>query len=191
MSGTTVEGRDALGLVHIKGGTKKGGIVVVLQIAIATLAVELLADIIAGIELATVFQSIDGQLFDVLHRKIQVFPVVTVVGMAIIFHLKGLVVFATGVVHYHYEGAIQRTAYRFLIERLRRVFLHGGDGLAVFILEGIAEFLNRLAQGDHQHMIYLAEHLSLTLLDVFGLLAVGHHTAQFQALLTQLRLHQL
>ena len=186
MRGATVKGGNTLSLIHIKGGTKQRGIVEVLRVSIATLAVQLLAYIITAIELTAILQRGNSQLLYLLHRQVQVFPVMSVVSMAVILHLIGLVVVATRVIHHHDKCAVQFVAHHFLIERLRCILLGRSQCLAVLVAESIGELLDGLTQCDDQHVVHLAQHLRLTLLNILGLLSFSHHLTQLQTKLTQL-----
>ena len=187
MRRTTVEGTDALGLGHTESGIKERCIVVVFQISETTFAVELLAHIITAIELAPVFQRRNSQLLDIIHRQVQVFPVMTVVGMTIILHLVGLVVRTARVVHHHDKRTVQLPTDSLFIERFRGVTLRLCQLFAVLILEGISELLHRLAQGETQHLVNLSQRFSLSLLNISSFLTLSHHLTQLETILTELR----
>ena len=188
MGGAAVEGTDTLCLGHTEGGAKQGAIVIVLQIGIPAFPVQLFAYVIAGIEFPAVFQRGDGKLLDVVHRQVEVFPVMSVVGMTVILHLESLIVRTTGVVHHHDKRTVQLAAHRLLVERLRGVFLRLCQLLAVLVLKGISELLHGFSYGQAEHLVYLCQRLRLGLLDIRRFLAVSHHLTQLQTVLTQLRL---
>ena len=189
MSGATVESHDALGLVHGERRAEERTVVVVVEVEIAPLAVELLGHVVGGVEFAAILDGGNGHLLDVVHRKIDVFPVVAVVGMAVVFHLIGLVVRTARVVHRHDERAVDRTAHRGLVELQRGVFPRCANGLALLVGKGEGELLHGLAEGDGEDVVDGAEHLYLALLQGCRFLAVGTHLAQFEAKLPQLRCH--
>ena len=186
MSRATVECRDALRLVHRERSTKQTSIIEVVECQVATLAIELFAHIIAGVHLMSILQGSNGELGDFFHRQVQVLPVMSIISMAVILHLIGLVIRATRVVHHHQESTIQAMSYRLLVEALRSIFLSLAHLLAVLVTEGIGKLLHWFAKCQRQHVIDGSEHLILTSLDGARLLALCHHLAQLQAILTQL-----
>ena len=106
--------------------------------------------------------------------------------MAVVFHLKRLVIGAARVVHHHDKRAIERSAHRFPVKLLRRECHRFAHCLAILVGEGIGKLFYRLTQREAEHVIDGAEHLAFTCLDGIGLLLVCHHIAQFQPKLTQL-----
>ena len=188
MGRTTVEGGYALSLVHGERSVEQRSVVKVVEVGIAALAIKLLSDVIGGVHLATILEGCNGKGLDVLHREVEILPVVPVVGVAVVLHLVGLVVVVTGVVHHHDESAVQGATDGLLIELTRGVFAGCGHSLALLVAEGVGELLDGLAKGNDQHMVYLAEHLGLALLDILLFLSVSQHLAQFEPLLTELGL---
>ena len=187
MCGAAVESGDAVGLVHGERRAEECGIVVVVNVQITPLAVELLAYIIAGVHLRRVFQRGDGHSGNLLHRQVDVFPVVSVIRVAVIFNFVSLVVRAARVVHSHDESPVDRTAHGLLVEFLRRIGLCRACLFPVLVLEGIRETLHRLAQRECQDMVDAGKHLRLACLDGCLRLLSGHHPAQLQSVFPQLR----
>ena len=105
--------------------------------------------------------------------------------MTIIFHLIGLIIRATRIVHRHDERAVERTTHHLLEEGLWRVFLSRALSLAILILKSIGELLNRCTDGECEHPIDLAQHLGLGFLNILRTLALCHHIAQLESKLTQ------
>ena len=182
----TVKGVDALGLVHTKGGREERSIVEVFGVEVSACAVELLTHIIRAIHLAAIFQRGNGQLCYLLHGQVQIFPVLTVVGVAVIFHLVGFVIGVAWVVHHHDEGALKLSAHSGIIKLLRGIGLGFAHHLAVFVAESIGKLFHGLAQRYRQHVVDGAQHLCLAVGNGCRLLAVGHHLTQFEAELAQL-----
>ena len=187
MCGAAVESGDALGLVHSEGSTEKGGIVEIVGIGIATLTVQELTHIIAAVKFATVFERGDGHLLDVLHRQVDVFPVVTIVGVTVVFHLVCLIIRPAGIVHRHDKSAVDGSAHHRLAEGLRRIGLGRSDCLAVLVLKNIGELLRRFADGHDEHLIDLAEHADLGLVDGGLLTILLGHIPQLQTIFAQFR----
>ena len=134
----------------------------------------------------TVLQRGNGELGNLLHRQVEILPVVAIVSVAVVLHLVGLVVWTTWVVHHHQEGAVQVLAHCLLIETLRSIFLSLANLLAILVAESIGKFLYRFAESKTQHVINLTEHLVLASLDSCRLLTLSHHLAKFQSIFTQL-----
>ena len=109
-----------------------------------------------------------------------------VIGVAVILHLVGLVVFAARVVHHHDEGAVERVAYGLIVERLGGIALGGSQGASVLVGECVGKLLHGFADSESQDVVDGAQHLGLALADVLSLLAGSHHRAQFKTILTQL-----
>ena len=131
------------------------------------------------------FQRTDSHLFDVVHGQVDVFPVMAVVGVAVVFHLIGLVIVAARVVHHHDEAAVQFLAYHFLVERLRRELTGLADSLSLLVAEGIGKGLHGFANGELQHVVDLSQHARLGFLQRCAFLAFLHHLAQLKPELTQ------
>ena len=146
MSWTTIESCNTLCLVHWEGCSEKCCIVIVIQVKITTLAVELLTHIITGVHLRWVFQRSNSHLRNILHWKIHILPVMTIVGVAIILNLVGLIVRTTRVVHSHNKGTIKRTAHCLLVEFLWCIGLCLTNLLTILILESKGKGLHWLAQ---------------------------------------------
>ena len=72
----------------------------------------------------------------------------TVVGVAVVLHLVGLVVGAAWVIHHHDKGAVEFLAHGSVVETLGSIGLRLAHLLAVLVAEGVAELLDRLAQGE-------------------------------------------
>ena len=108
--------------------------------------------------------------------------------MAVVFHLVCLVIGTAGIVHHHHESAVQTLAHHLLIERLRRVGLGFGHGLAVLVAESIFELLHGFAQDKGEHPVNLRQHLGLRLHEGIGRRAFLHHVAQLQRLFAELAL---
>ncbi len=113
-----------------------------------------------------------------------------VVGVAVILHLVGLVIRVARVVHHHDEGAVELPANGGLVEALGGIGLSLAHLPAVLVAEGVAELLDRLAQGEAEHVIDGAEHLGLAGGNLPGVLAGGGHTAQLQPVLAQFARHE-
>ena len=191
MCAATVECADALCLVHAKCGIEQRGIVKIVQVAVATFAVEKLAHIIRAVHLLAVFQSSDGQVGDVFHGQVEVFPVGAIVGVSVKIHLVGLVIFMAWVVHHHDERAVELLAVEnFLGKRFWCIFLALTYGAAVFVLECIFERGWRFAIYQRLHAIDFSQHLGLGRLDVGSFLAFGHHVAQLETKFAQFRLDE-
>ena len=109
-----------------------------------------------------------------------------VVGVAVIFHFVGLVVFPARVVHRHDEGAVDGSAHGLAVELQRGVGACGAYGIAVLVTEGVGERLEGLTQCEREHGVDGAEHLGLALVDGFIALFVGDHLTQFQSVFTEL-----
>ena len=188
MRGAAVEGADALGLAHGECGLEERGIVEVLGVGIAALAVEHLSHVVRAVELVPRLQRADGQLLDVVHGQVHILPVLSVLRMAVQLHLVCLIVVASWVVHHHDEGAVELLAvHHLLIERHGCELARLAHLLALGIAEGIGEMLGRCADDELQHVVDLAEHACLGLLQCGRLLAFLHHLAQLQSVFAQLR----
>ena len=107
--------------------------------------------------------------------------------MTVVLHLVGLEILTTRVVHHHDESAVDGSAHHFLIERQRGVLLRLAERTAVLILEGIGERLRGCTQRQFEHAVDLCQHVGLGLGDIGRLLLLGHHIAQLEAELAQLR----
>ena len=134
----------------------------------------------------TILQGSDGELRNLLHRQVQVLPVMTIVGMTVVFYLVCLVIRTAWVVHHHDEGAVEILTNRLLIETLRSILLSLTNLLAILITESISEFLYRLAQSKAEHAINLSQHFGLTSLNSSSFLSLSYHLAEFQTILTEL-----
>ena len=132
----------------------------------------------------TSFQSIDGHLLYIIHWQIDVFPVVSVIRVAVILHFVGLVVLTTRVIHYHDKSTVERFAYHLFIKRLWGIFFRLAYSLSFVILKSIGKLLWRYADGILKHVIDLAEHTCLSLLNGRSLLVFLYHIAQLQTILT-------
>ena len=110
-----------------------------------------------------------------------------IVGMTVVFHLVGLIIRTTGIVHRHDEGVVDGTTHHLLTEGLRGVSLGRTNGLATLVLKGISELLGRFADGHHQHLVDLTEHTGLGLVDRGLLTLLLGHVAQLQTVFTQFR----
>ena len=187
MCGTTVEGAYSFCLVHTEGGAHQRSVVKVFGVAVSALAVEHLTHVIRAIQLTSVLKRSYSQLLNVVHRQIEVFPVVSVVGMAVELHLIGLVVRTSWVVHHHDESAVELVAHHLLEEFLRGICLGFSHSLSILVAMGVGELRGRFADGEGEHAIYRCEHLGLSLLDVSSFLAFSHHLAQYQSVLPQSR----
>ena len=113
-----------------------------------------------------------------------------VVGVTVVFHLVGLIVRASRVVHDHDERTVEGVSDDFLIKRLRGVLLRLAKGLAILVAESIGELRGRFAKCQHEHVIDGGQHLGLCLFQVGSLLTLCHHVAQLKTELTQLGVEQ-
>ena len=138
----------------------------------------------------TVLQRGDGELGNLLHRQVQILPVMTIVSVAVVLYLVCLVVRTAWVVHHHQEGTVEILAYGFLIETLRSILLSLAYLLTVLVAESIGKFLYRFAESKTQHVINLTEHLVLASLDSCRFLALSHHFAEFQTILAELAAYE-
>ena len=138
----------------------------------------------------TILQRGDGELGYLLHRQVQILPVMTIVSVAVVLYLVCLVVRTAWIVHHHQEGTVQVLAYGFLIETLRSILLRLANLLAILVAESIGKFLYRFAESKTQHVINLTEHLVLASLDSCRLLTLSHHLAEFQTILAELAAYE-
>ena len=186
MCRTRVVCRDALSLCHRECGVEERTVVIVLCIEIAQLAVELLAYVVRRIHLLAVLERSDGEVGDVLHREVEVLPVLSVVDVTVILHLVCLVIRTARVVHHHDECAFEWTANGVVVELLRCELARFADRLAFLVAELVCKFLHRLTHCHGEHAINGAEHLCLAVLDGLLLLSVSHHLAELQTILAEL-----
>ena len=182
---TAVECGDAVSLVHWECCREERTVVEVVDVAVSALAVEELAHVVRAVHLLAVLQRCDGEVGNLVHRQVEILPVVSVVCVAVEVHLVSLVVFAARVVHYHDECAVESLlAGQFLEERLRSVFL-GLQRLAVLVFESECELCHRLAESEFQHVVDSAEHVGLLCLDSLLGFLLSHHLAQLQSVFAQ------
>ena len=134
----------------------------------------------------TILQGSDGELRNLLHRQVQVLPVMTIVGVAVVLYLVCLVIRTAWVVHHHQEGTVEVLANSLLIETLRSIFLSLAYLLAILVAECIGKLLHRLTQSKAEHVINLGKHLCLTSLDSSRFLALGYHLAELETILAEL-----
>ena len=110
-----------------------------------------------------------------------------VVGVTVVFHLVSLIIWTAGIIHRHNESAIDRAAHHLLAEGLRCIGLGWSDSLAVLVLKGIGELLRRFADSHHEHLVDLAEHTRLGLVDGSLLTILLGHIPQLQTIFAQFR----
>ena len=138
----------------------------------------------------TVLQRGDGELGNLLHRQVQILPVMAIVSVAVVFYLVCLVVRTAWIVHHHQEGTVQVLAYGFLIETLRSILFSLANLLAILVAESIGKFLYRFSESKTQRVLNLTEHLVLASLDSCRLLTLSHHLAEFQTILAKLAAYE-
>ena len=88
----TVEGLDALLLVHAEGGAQQASIVEVVDVSYAHAAVEELAHVAAEVHLAAVFEGSNGNTLQILNGQVDVEPVVSVINVAVVVNLIYLII---------------------------------------------------------------------------------------------------
>ena len=158
-------GVDALLLVHPEGDAHQGLVVVVVQVGEAFLPQEELVHVAGEVEGGVVLDGGDGHLLDLIHREVQIDPVLAVIDMAVVVDLIDLVVLATRVVHDHDVVLLEVLADVLVIEGLRGVFLRG-DHVALGIGPGPGELLRRETQAQDEDPVNLLELLHLHRLEL-------------------------
>ena len=107
---------DALFLVHTESRAHQRAVVIIVDIEHSAVAVEEFAHVAGEIHHGAVLDGGDRHLFDIFYRKVDVCPVLAVIGMAVKVDLIALVIVARGIVHQHDIVVLQIFAHEFLIE---------------------------------------------------------------------------
>ena len=172
---------DALLLVHAEGNAHQGLVVEVVQVREALVAEEELADVAGEVEGRVVLDGGDGHLLDLVHREVQVHPVLAVVDVAVVIDLIDLVVLVARVVHDHDVVVLEVRADVLLVEGLRSVRLRVHD-IALGVGPGPGELGRGNAEAEREDAV---DFLELGRLHRLQVRALGG-LAQTEAVLPQL-----
>ena len=134
----TIEGLDALSLIHIEGIAEERSVIIVIKSSDTLRAIQLTADVAGVVHHRIVLERSDSHLLDLVHGEVDIRPVLPIVGVTVVLDLIDLVVRTRGVIHQHNELATEVSTDEALIEGLRRIGL-GRDRLAVLILQCVRE----------------------------------------------------
>ena len=178
------EGADAVGLRHGEGRVEEIAVVKVVEREDARLAIVELAHVARVVHAGAVLDRGDGHLLDLVHRQIDVRPVVAVVGVAIEIDGVGFVIGARGVVHEH-DVAREVATHEAIVERARGVAL-GAHGLAVLVAQRPGEFCRGRAEAGGEDAVDGRELARLALLELRVALTGSVGLAQFEPVFAEL-----
>ena len=85
------------------------------------------------------FKRCNGHFVYLFHGKVQITPVMSVVGVAVVFHFVHLIISVSWIVHHHNDVVVKRTAHRFVVKLFRRIGLNGRNSFAFLVLESVFE----------------------------------------------------
>ena len=158
----TIEGLDALSLIHVEGIAEERSVIVVIKSSDTLRAIQLTADVAGVVHHRIVLERSDSHLLDLIHGKVHIRPVLPIIGVTVVLDLIDLVVRTRGIIHQHDELATKVSTDEALIEGLRRIGL-GRDRLAVLILQRIGEGSGRDAEVEAQQAVDLLQTVLLAL----------------------------
>ncbi len=144
---------NTLLLGHIQIDTEKRLIIVIGKIHHPFLAIQELCHITREIHSGIVFDGSDCHFLDLLDRKIDIHPVLTVINVSVIVNLVNFIIFTAGVIHNHHIIVLKILAHILVIKALGSVEL-------AFPFK----FSGRNPYGKSEKVIHLFEHIHLHLL---------------------------
>ena len=176
MAATTIETLHTLLLVHTESCIEQTSIIIVFQVK-QSATIKELAYITTEIKHGAVLQAGNGHLLDILDRKIEIQPVMSVVSMTVEFNFIYFVERTGRIVHQHHIVLIQILATtHVLIEALRSVGFRSLGIFAVF-LRSPGKRLHRFAISQYEHAVDSLHLLHLFLLQIFLALSLSRHVA--------------
>jgi len=155
-------GLDALSLIHVEGIAEERSVIIVIKSSDTLRAIQLTADVAGVVHHRIVLERSDSHLLDLIHGKVDVGPVLPIIGVTVVLDLIDLVVRTRGVIHQHDELTTEVSTDEALIEGLRRIGL-GRDHLAVLILERVRKGSRGHAEVETQKAVDLLQTIFLTL----------------------------